>query len=44
MPALRKNGWNVMSHEEPDATHEWGFWDQQIKAFIELIAAREDGD
>ena len=44
VPALRKNGWNVMSHEEPDATHEWGFWDQQIKAFIELIAAREDGD
>ena len=42
VPALRKNGWDVMSHEEPDAVHEWGFWDEQIKAFIELIYARED--
>ena len=42
VPALRKNGWTVMSHEEPDAIHEWGFWDEQIKAFIELIYARED--
>ena len=44
VPALRKNGWTVMSHEEPDAIHEWGFWDEQIKAFIELIYAREDAD
>ena len=46
VPALKKNGWDVMSHEEPDAVHEWGFWDEQIKAFIELIYAREelDGD
>ena len=42
VPALRKNGWEVMSHEEPDTTHEWGFWDTQIKAFIELIYAREE--
>ncbi len=42
VPALRKNGWDVMSHEEPDAVHEWGFWDDQIKAFIELIYAREE--
>ena len=41
VPALRKNGWDVMGHEEPDAIHEWGFWDDQIKAFIELIYARE---
>ena len=41
VPALRKNGWDVLNHEEPDATHEWGFWDQQIKAFIELIYAKE---
>ena len=41
-PALRKNGWEVISHEEPDAVHEWGFWDEQIKAFIELIYAREE--
>ena len=43
-PALRKNGWEVISHEEPDAVHEWGFWDEQIKAFIELIYAREEMD
>ena len=42
VPALRKNGWEVMSHEEPDATHEWGFWDNQIRAFIELIYAKEE--
>ncbi|MBR6165328.1 MAG: esterase family protein [Clostridia bacterium] len=39
--ALRKNGWDVMGHEEPDGIHEWGFWDDQIKAFIELIFAKE---
>ena len=44
VPALRKNGWDVMSHEEPDAVHEWGFWDEQIKAFIELIYAKEEMD
>ena len=46
VPALRKNGWDVMSHEEPDTFHEWGFWDAQIRDFIELIFARagEDGD
>jgi S-formylglutathione hydrolase FrmB len=44
VPALRENGWNVMGHEEPDAIHEWGFWDDQIKAFIELIYAREETD
>ena len=44
VPALRKNGWDVMSYEEPDAVHEWGFWDDQIRAFIELIFAREGSD
>ena len=42
VPELRKNGWDVMSHEEPDAVHEWGFWDEQIKAFIELIYEHTD--
>ncbi len=42
VPALRKNGWDVMSYEEPDTNHEWGFWDNQIKAFIQLIYAREE--
>ena len=41
VPALRKNGWEVLSHEEPDAVHEWGFWDHEIKAFIELIHEKE---
>ena len=41
-PALRKNGWDVMSHEEPDVGHEWGFWDDQVRAFIELIYAKEE--
>ena len=41
VPALRKNGWDVVSHEEADATHEWGFWDTQIRDFIELIFARD---
>ena len=46
VPALRKNGWDVLSHEEADTFHEWGFWDAQIRDFIELIFARagEDGD
>ena len=38
---LRRNGWEVMGHEEPDTGHDWAFWDDQIKAFIELIYARE---
>ncbi len=42
--ALRKDGWDVVSHEEPDAVHEWGFWDDQIKAFIQLIFLREEAD
>ena len=42
VPALRKNGWEVLGHEEPDTSHEWSFWDNQIKAFIELIFARDE--
>ena len=41
VPALKKNGWDVMSHEEADTFHEWGFWDAQIRDFIELIFARD---
>ena len=37
VPALRKNGWDVTSYEEPDAVHEWGFWDRQIKRFIDFM-------
>ena len=37
VPALRKSGWDVTSYEEPDAVHEWGFWDREIAKFIALI-------
>ena len=37
VPALRRNGWDVTSYEEPDAVHEWGFWDREIAKFIALI-------
>ena len=36
IPALKKAGWDVTAYEEPDATHEWGFWDQEIRKFIEF--------
>lgn len=39
VPALRANGWEVTSYEKPDAMHEWCFWDEQIKAFIDFIYA-----
>jgi S-formylglutathione hydrolase FrmB len=34
VPALRKCGWDVTSYEEPDAVHEWGFWDREVAKFI----------
>jgi len=34
IPALKKYGWDVTHYEEPDAVHEWGFWDREIKKFI----------
>ena len=37
VPELKKNGWDVTAYEKPDAIHEWGFWDEQIKAFIDFI-------
>lgn len=37
VPALKENGWNVTNYEEPDAVHEWGFWDRQIKTFIDFM-------
>lgn len=39
VPALKKHGWDVISYEEPDAVHEWGFWDREIAKFIALIMA-----
>ena len=37
VPAAKKAGWDVTAWEEPDATHEWGFWDREIRKFIEFI-------
>ena len=32
--ALKKANWDVTFHAEPDAVHEWGFWDGEIRKFI----------
>ncbi len=37
IPMLKKQGWDVTHYEEPDATHNWGFWDQEIRKFINFI-------
>ena len=34
VPAAEEAGWDVTHHEKPGATHEWGFWDEQIRYFI----------
>jgi len=34
VPLLKQNGWDVTHYEKPDAVHEWGFWDEEIKKFI----------
>jgi len=34
VPSLRKYGWDVTSYDKPDAVHEWGFWDEEIRKFI----------
>lgn len=37
IPLLKENGWDVTRYDEPDAIHEWGFWDREIKKFIDFI-------
>ena len=39
VPALTSNGWDVTRHDEEGAIHEWGFWDGEIRKFIEMIYA-----
>ena len=34
VPAAEESGWDVTHYEKPGATHEWGFWDEQIRYFI----------
>ncbi len=35
--SLKDFGWDVTDYEKEGAVHEWGFWDEQIKAFIDFI-------
>lgn len=32
--ALKANGWQIHDIATPDATHEWGYWDNMIRTFI----------
>lgn len=34
VPEAERLGWDVTHFEKPDAVHEWGFWDEQIRFFI----------
>lgn len=44
LPAARNAGWDVTSFEKPDAVHEWGFWDEQIKFFIPWMLGDANGN
>ena len=37
VPKLRENGWDVTAFEKEGVGHEWSFWDEQIRAFIDFI-------
>jgi S-formylglutathione hydrolase FrmB len=37
VPALLAQGWDVTRHDEPGASHEWGFWDREIERFIAFM-------
>jgi len=43
VPYAEALGWDVTHYEKPDAIHEWGFWDEQIKFFIPwMLGAQKD--
>lgn len=42
VPALKACGWDVTSYEKPGATHEWGFWDEEISRFIPWALGAEE--
>lgn len=42
IPALKENGWQVAHAEVPERTHEWRFWDEQIRFFIPWMLGRND--
>lgn len=35
VPALIKHGWHVHGQEKPGAAHEWAYWDELIRQFID---------
>ena len=35
VPALKANGWDVHGQEKPDIGHEWAYWDELVRQFIE---------
>ena len=39
VPALKENNWDVTNYEKENAVHEWGFWDEQVRIFIDMIRA-----
>lgn len=41
VPALIENGWKVIRHDEKDASHEWEFWDMEIRKFIDFISGEK---
>lgn len=42
VPAAEQAGWDVTHYEKPGATHEWGFWDEQIRYFIPWMLGKAD--
>ena len=34
-PAAKEAGFEVTHYEKPDTGHEWAFWDEQVKVFID---------
>ena len=41
VPEAERLGWDVTHFEKPDAVHEWGFWDDQIRFFIPWMLGEE---
>jgi len=35
VPALLKHGWRVHGQEKPGVGHEWGYWDELVRQFID---------
>ncbi len=44
VPALVSSKWDVTEYEEEGAIHEWGFWDREIRKFIDLMFAGKENE